>query len=84
MNCLNHPRRVSISVDEPGIPPLCKQCWDSVGLPVKSGDRVIDTVGHPACDGTIAAFADDSIAIVDSDDGGVAYLPVALLVKRRK
>jgi hypothetical protein len=79
--CINHPRRKSASVDEPGIPPLCRECWEKEGLPVKPGDNVICTVAHPSSSGVVTRLVDGSIAVTQTLDGGESWNPVALLVR---
>ena len=80
MKCLNHRRRNSVSVEENGIPPLCRECWDGQGMPVKRGDRVICTVASPSSDGTVEKIV-DGLAVTKTDDGGESWNPIALLVK---
>lgn len=79
--CIACRKRNSTSVDEPGIPPLCNECWGRTGdRDVRVGAKVVCTA-HVEYNGTIRCMDDsDFIAIVKTDDGGEAWIPVAELV----
>ncbi len=90
--CVACRRRNSISVEERGIAPLCGPCWDRQGDPVKVGDRVICTSGHPSCDGVVRKIKSRwktvdgqprSEVIIETEDGTPAEIcSVELVVVR--
>ena len=76
--CGRHP---SESVDETGIPPLCRSCWDRAGKQIEVGANVVCTADE-SCSGTVERFADGgTLAIVRAADGQEAWLPVVELVR---
>jgi hypothetical protein len=76
--CGRHP---SESVDDPGIPPLCRSCWDGAGQQIEVGANVVCT-SDDSCNGIVDRFEDDrSIAVVRAGDGNEAWLPTIELVR---
>jgi hypothetical protein len=81
--CIACPRGRSISVDEPGVPQLCRSCWDRAGQRIRVGSRVVSTEDD-ASSGIVRKIVDGNIAVIDSDDRGEAWLPTVLLVAVKK
>jgi hypothetical protein len=77
--CIACPRGRSISVDEPGVPQLCRSCWDRAGQCIRVGSCVVGTEVDTTA-GTVQKIAD---ANIDCDDGGDAWIPAVLLVAVR-
>jgi hypothetical protein len=77
--CIACPRGRSISVDEPGVPPLCRSCWDRAGQRIRVGSRVVATEDDTSR-GTVRKIVDGNIAVIECDDGGEAWIPTPLLV----
>jgi hypothetical protein len=77
--CIACPRGRSISVDEPGVPQLCRSCWDRTGQQIRVGSRVVSTEDDTSS-GTVRKIVDGNVAVVECDDGGEAWIPTALLV----
>lgn len=73
------PRGRSVSVDEPGVPQLCRSCWDRAGQRIRVGSRVVATEDDTSI-GTVRKIVDGNIAVIDCDDGGEAWIPTVLLV----
>ena len=80
--CIACPRGHSISVDEPGIPQLCRSCWDRTGQRIRVGSRVVSTEDDTSS-GIVRKIEDGNIAVIDCDDGGEAWIPTVLLVAVR-
>ncbi len=58
--------------------------FDRVGEPVQPGDRVICEVDH-GCSGIVDYLVDDGqLAVVRTDDGGEAWLPIQQIVRVSK
>jgi hypothetical protein len=77
--CIACPRGRSASVDERGVPQLCRSCWDRAGQRVRVGSRVVSTEDDTSA-GTVRQIEDGNIALIDCDDGGEAWIPMVLLV----
>jgi hypothetical protein len=74
--CVACKKRNSVSVDEPGIAQLCKPCWRRVGKNVRVGSKIICTIAHPDCSGTVDEI-DGGMIHVNTVDGGDAWIPRA-------
>jgi hypothetical protein len=77
--CIACPRGRSISVDEPGVPQLCRSCWDRAGQCIRVGSRAVSTEDDTSI-GSVRRIEDGSIAVIDCDDSGEAWIPTVLLV----
>jgi hypothetical protein len=77
--CIACPRGRSVSVDEPGVPPLCRSCWDRAGQRIRVGTRVVSTEDDTNV-GVIRKIEDGNIAVIDCDDGDEAWIPTVLLI----
>jgi hypothetical protein len=77
--CIACPRGRSISVDEPGVPALCRSCWDRAGQRIRVGSRVVATEDDTTS-GIVRKIADGNTAVIGCDDGGEAWIPTPLLV----
>jgi hypothetical protein len=79
--CVACTKRPSDSVDEPGIPPLCRSCWQRQGRRITEGANVVCISGD-SCNGTVERFEDGgTLAVVRTSDGGEAWVPVIELVR---
>ncbi len=81
--CIACPRGRSVSIDEPGVPQLCRSCWDRAGQRIRVGSRVVPTEDNTSV-GIVRKIEDSNIAVVDCDDGGEAWIPTPLLVAVKK
>lgn len=81
--CIACPRGRSASVDEPGVPQLCRSCWDRAGQRIRVGSRVVATEDDTSI-GTVRKIEDGNIAVIECDDGGEAWIPTPLLVAVQK
>jgi hypothetical protein len=77
--CIACRRGRSISVDEPGVPQLCRSCWDRAGQRIRVSSRVVATEDDTSS-GTVRKIVDGNIAVIECDDGGEAWIPTPLLV----
>jgi hypothetical protein len=81
--CIACPPGRSISVDEPGVPQLCRSCWDRAGQRIRNGSRVASTEDDTSI-GIVRKIEGGNIAVIDCDDGDEAWIPTVLLVAVKK
>ena len=81
--CTACPRGRSVSVDESGVPQLCRSCWDRAGQHNRVGSRVVATEDDTSI-GTVRKIEDGNIAVIECDDGGEAWIPTPLLIAVKK
>jgi hypothetical protein len=63
------------------VPPLCALCLERAGDEIEPGARVICTVDN-SCSGIIDRLEnDDQLAVVRTNDGGEAWIPIQELVR---
>lgn len=79
--CVACSQRPSESVDEPGIPQLCRSCWQRQGQRIGVGANVVCISGD-SCNGTVERFEDGgTLVVVRTSDGVEAWVPVIELVR---
>lgn len=76
MKCKACRTRSSITID--GYAPLCGRCLDRTGDGIKAGRRVVCEVDD-SCSGIVARMV-DGYAVIETHDGGEAWIPTAELV----
>lgn len=73
------PRGRSVSVDEPGVPQLCRACWDRARQRIRVGASVVFTEDDTSR-GVVRKIVDGNIAAIGCDECGEAWIPTSLLV----
>ena len=59
--------------------PLCQPCVNRIGLTIRPGSRVVCQVTDD-CSGVVQKIHDGSVAQIETNDGGEAWIPLASLV----
>lgn len=80
--CVACRRGHSVSVGEPGVPALCRSCWERAGDRIRVGIKVVFTENETNR-GTVRKIDVGNIVVIDCDDGGEAWIPTPLLIAVR-
>ncbi len=82
IKCAACQERPSVTITEDGWTPLCQDCVDKVGTPVRKGKRAVCHFG--SLQGTVTGFdgkgwADSGLASINTGAAQPAWIPLAEL-----